>query len=123
MVDSVTESEPDNPVCRTGSPGEADKRRQTGLSASPVERVLTAAGFHQHNGTLVAYFGNYGPNKETTRLQAVTTTDGEHWSAPRARGETGRRAARESPRGDDGLGLDAPLPVGRAVADMLRLIK
>ena len=45
-----------------------------------VERVLTAAGFHQHEGTLVAYFGNYGPYKETTRLQAVTTTDGESWS-------------------------------------------
>ena len=48
-----------------------------------VERVLTAAGFHQHGGTLVAYFGNYGPHKETTHLQAVTTTDGEHWSAVR----------------------------------------
>ena len=49
--------------------------------SSGVERVLTAAGFHQHDGTLVAYFGNYGPNKETTHLQAVTTRDGEHWSA------------------------------------------
>lgn len=48
-----------------------------------VERVLTAAGFHQYAGTLVAYFGNYGPNKETTHLQAVTTSDGEHWSAER----------------------------------------
>jgi hypothetical protein len=48
-----------------------------------VERVLTAAGFHQHDGALVAYFGNYGPKKETTRLQAVTTRDGEHWSAVR----------------------------------------
>ena len=51
-----------------------------------VERVLTAAGFHQHDGTLVAYFGNYGPHKETTHLQAVTTTDGEHWSAVREMG-------------------------------------
>ncbi len=51
-----------------------------------VERVLTAAGFHQHDGTLVAYFGNYGPNKETAHLQAVTTTDGEHWSAVREMG-------------------------------------
>lgn len=51
--------------------------------AEGVERVLTAAGFHEHDGTLVAYFGNYGPRKETTRLQAVTTTDGEHWSAIR----------------------------------------
>ena len=48
-----------------------------------IERVLTAAGFHQHGGTLVAYFGNYGPHKETTALQAVTTTDGEHWSTVR----------------------------------------
>lgn len=46
-----------------------------------VERVLTAAGFHQHDGTLVAYFGNYGPNKETTHLQAVTTTNGVNWTA------------------------------------------
>ncbi|MCX6897662.1 MAG: exo-alpha-sialidase [Verrucomicrobia bacterium] len=51
-----------------------------------VERVLTAAGFHQHDGTLVAYFGNYGPHKETTHLQAVTTTDGKHWSAVREMG-------------------------------------
>jgi predicted neuraminidase len=51
--------------------------------ATGSERVLTAAGFHQHGGQLVAYFGNYGPRKETTRLQAVTTTDGETWSAPR----------------------------------------
>jgi hypothetical protein len=48
--------------------------------ANGDERVLTAAGFHQHAGTLVAYFGNYGPHKETTILQAKTTTDGDHWS-------------------------------------------
>lgn len=46
-----------------------------------IERVLTAGGFHDYNGTLVAYLGNYGPNKETTRLQAVTSTDGVNWSA------------------------------------------
>jgi hypothetical protein len=51
-----------------------------------VERVLTAAGFHDHLGMLVAYFGNYGPNKETTHLQALTTTDGEHWSPVREMG-------------------------------------
>ena len=51
-----------------------------------VERVLTAAGFHQYDGTLVAYFGNYGPHRETTRLQAVTTIDGEHWSPVRELG-------------------------------------
>lgn len=47
-----------------------------------VERVLTAAGFHQHNGMLVAYFSNYGPKKETTHLMAVTTTNGLDWSPP-----------------------------------------
>ncbi len=47
------------------------------------ERVLTAAGFHTYGRTLVAYVGNYGPHKETTRLQALTTTDGETWSAVR----------------------------------------
>lgn len=47
-----------------------------------VERVLTAAGFHQWNGKLVAYFCNYGPNKETTHLLAVTTTNGVDWTAP-----------------------------------------
>lgn len=44
---------------------------------------LAATGFHQHDGTLVAYIGNYGPKKETTHLQAVTTRDGTHWSAVR----------------------------------------
>ncbi len=53
------------------------------IDAQGIERVLTAAGFHQHDGTLVAYLANYGPNKETTHLQAVTTTDGERWSPVR----------------------------------------
>lgn len=48
-----------------------------------IERVLTAAGFHQFGGTLVAYFSNYGPRKETTHLLAVTTTNGVDWSPPR----------------------------------------
>ncbi|MDI9584585.1 MAG: exo-alpha-sialidase [Acidobacteriota bacterium] len=52
------------------------------LMADGRERVLTAGGFHHHDGTLVAYFGDYGPAKETTRLMAVTTRDGETWSAP-----------------------------------------
>jgi hypothetical protein len=49
------------------------------------ERVLTAAGFHQHAGTLVAYFGNYGygHRREGTRLQAVTTRDGRQWTPVR----------------------------------------
>ncbi len=42
--------------------------------------VLTAAGFHQFNDTLVAYFGEYSPHKTNTHLWAKLSTDGEHWS-------------------------------------------
>lgn len=42
--------------------------------------VLTAAGFHQFNDTLVAYYGEYSPYKENTHLWAKISTDGEHWS-------------------------------------------
>ncbi|MEW6753798.1 MAG: exo-alpha-sialidase [Candidatus Latescibacterota bacterium] len=63
-----------------------------------AEAVLTAAGFHQHAGLLVAYFGRYeyGPEcledgrratrqpfdrgHRCTRLFALTSTDGQHWS-------------------------------------------
>ena len=48
-----------------------------------MERVLTAAGFHRHEGLLVAYFADYGPKKETPHLLAVTTTNGRDWSSPR----------------------------------------
>lgn len=41
--------------------------------------VLTAAGFYQHNGTLVAYFGEYTKHRQNTKLYAITTEDGEHW--------------------------------------------
>lgn len=44
--------------------------------------VLTAAGFHQFNDTLVAYYGEYSPKKTNTHLWAKITTDGEHWSEP-----------------------------------------
>jgi hypothetical protein len=57
------------------------------------ELVLTAAGFHQYDGTLVAYFGQYeytaqairdgikgGRNHQDTRLWAMTTADGRQWS-------------------------------------------
>lgn len=62
------------------------------------EVVLTAAGFHQHGGTLVAYAGRYeyaadhldnGQRKREdaahrdTGLMAVTSTDGATWSEPR----------------------------------------
>ncbi|MHC4982748.1 MAG: exo-alpha-sialidase [Planctomycetota bacterium] len=42
--------------------------------------VLTAAGFHQHEGELVAYFGQYQYDKSETSLRAVTSSDGENWS-------------------------------------------
>ena len=53
------------------------------LGPDERERVLTAGGFHRHGGMLAAFFCDYGPAKETTRLLAVTTADGETWSAPR----------------------------------------
>lgn len=43
--------------------------------------VLTAAGWYQHNNTLVAYFGEYTKDRTKTKLYAVTSEDGEHWSA------------------------------------------
>ena len=42
--------------------------------------VLTAAGFHQFNDTLVAYFGEYSPYRTNTHLWAKTSIDGKHWS-------------------------------------------
>ena len=42
--------------------------------------VLTAAGFHQFNETLVAYYGEYSPHKTNTHLWASISTDGEQWS-------------------------------------------
>jgi len=61
------------------------------------EAVLTAAGFHQYEGTLVAYAGRHEyapqsakdgsrPDSDTqhrnTTLLAMTTTDGESWTPP-----------------------------------------
>ncbi len=53
------------------------------VGKGPTECVLTAAGFHQHAGQLVAYFGRYEEDKSDTRLCAVCTTDGRTWSAVR----------------------------------------
>ena len=39
-----------------------------------------AAGFHQYHDTLVAYYGEYSPQRTNTHLWAKITTDGEHWS-------------------------------------------
>ncbi len=41
--------------------------------------ILTAAGFHQYNDTLVVYYGEYSPFYKNTRLWARLSTDGEHW--------------------------------------------
>jgi len=61
------------------------------------ELVLTAAGFHQHDGRLVAYIGSYEYNPEVlehgqrrpddrghtgTNLLAMTSTDGMQWDGP-----------------------------------------
>ena len=65
------------------------------LQGQHSELVLTAAGFHQHEGALIAYFGQYeysaeairngikgGRDHQDTRLWAMRTTDGRAWSAP-----------------------------------------
>ena len=62
------------------------------LAGHHSELVLTAAGFHQHAGTLVAYAGAYEYNAEAvrngvkrgqghqdTRLWALTSRDGRTW--------------------------------------------
>jgi hypothetical protein len=51
-------------------------------AANGVTNVLTAAGFYQFKGTLVAYYGEYEQNRTNTHLWAKTSTDGVHWSAP-----------------------------------------
>ena len=64
------------------------------LQGRHSELVLTAAGFHQHGGTLVAYYGQYeyspeflagsrprlGNAHQSTSLWALTTCDGRQWS-------------------------------------------
>ncbi|MES1221027.1 MAG: exo-alpha-sialidase [Bacteroidota bacterium] len=47
-----------------------------------TQNVLTAAGFHQFNDTLVAYYGEYTYNQRQTHLWAKISTDGEHWNEP-----------------------------------------
>ena len=68
------------------------------ISGEHGEQVLTAAGFHQHDGQLVAYAGSYEYRPEcldengqrrpgdkghmNTTLLAVTSRDGVTWSGP-----------------------------------------
>jgi hypothetical protein len=71
------------------------------LPGKHSELVLTAAGFHQTENTLVAYIGSYeykpdhlnnGVRKvgdsghQDTDLLAVTSTDGHTWSSPQSLG-------------------------------------
>lgn len=42
--------------------------------------ILTAVGFHTFNDTLIAYYGEYSPHKQHTRLWAKTSADGLKWS-------------------------------------------
>lgn len=49
---------------------------------NPSEAILTAAGFHQYRGTLVAYYGQYSDQRTETHLFARTSTDGVKWSEP-----------------------------------------
>lgn len=51
-----------------------------GVYKDDTLNVLTAAGFHQFNDTIVAYYGEYSPHKTNTHLWAKTSIDGEHWS-------------------------------------------
>jgi hypothetical protein len=50
--------------------------------AKGLLNVLTAAGFHQFNDTLVTYYGEYEKDRSHTHLWAKTSTDGLRWSAP-----------------------------------------
>jgi len=55
---------------------------QPSIYANGTFNVLTAAGFYQFNDTLVAYYGEYSPNRTHTHLWAKTSTDGMNWGAP-----------------------------------------
>lgn len=56
---------------------------EPGRATDGREAVLTAAGLHHHDGLLVAYVASYGEGCTGTTLLALTTRDGETWSAPR----------------------------------------
>jgi len=56
---------------------------QPDIQPNGVLRVLTAAGFHEHGGTLVAYAGDYATDRKSTKLLARTTQDGKTWDEVR----------------------------------------
>lgn len=53
---------------------------QPRTDAEGVEFVLTAAGFHEHEGMLAAYIARYRQDKSETGLSVVTTRDGAEWT-------------------------------------------
>lgn len=55
---------------------------EPGMGADSVRNILTAAGFYEYSGKLTAYYGSYTRNRTDTRLYAITTDDGIHWSSP-----------------------------------------
>ena len=101
QTDARTKTLPGNACCtppaRISPTGRAAVALLGPLQGKHSEVVLTAAGFHQHAGTLVAYVGRYeysadhldkGTRKEgdaaheNTGLLALTSKDGTHWSEP-----------------------------------------
>jgi hypothetical protein len=56
---------------------------QPEIQADGRLRILTAGGFHQYQGTLVAYAGDYSIDRKSTRLLARTSRDGDRWSEVR----------------------------------------
>ena len=62
--------------------GQPHGRWDSTTATNGVERVLIAAGFHPHCGTLVAYFANYGSKPESPHLLTGTTTNGVDWFPP-----------------------------------------
>lgn len=51
-----------------------------GNDPDQIPEILTAAGFYEYQGTLVAYYGSYSKLRTHTRLLAKTTLDGINWS-------------------------------------------
>jgi len=50
------------------------------IDESGEPAILTAAGFYEHEGKLIAYYGSYSRNRTETKLFAKTTVNGYDWS-------------------------------------------
>jgi len=53
---------------------------EPGKDKNGDREILTAAGFYESNGQLVAYFGSYNKNRTHTLLLARTSSDGRKWN-------------------------------------------